>query len=139
MVVWIEVIIEQGRQIDAQDADEIAGFTEETMDELAQGVGSLQVTTRGVHCVRGVEVGDVEGVPITPENRMHCFIRVERDRLPLRRLDAVENRLRNRFDADGVSTGRGFTDVLVVDTEAVRQVLPQVVREAGGNMTLDDI
>lgn len=100
-MIWLELRVSQGHDLQSDEEVLMANRIEEAID----------VPARRVFC-------DAE------RNGMWCYIRFDRDRLPMGRLNFIRHEIRRVFQND---PGRSFDELNVVTEGEVRERVPEAV------------
>lgn len=100
-MIWLELSVSQGHDFNSDEEVLMANRIEEAID----------VPARRVFC-------DAE------RNAMWCYIRFDRDRVPMGRMIFFRHEIRRAFQND---PGRSFDGINVVDEEEVRERVPEAV------------
>lgn len=104
--IWLEVRVTQGRDWDADEEDMVSRVIESAFD----------VPLRNIFCQ-------------TERNIMRCFARFDIDRLPVRRITFIEDRLIEADRTNDEFVNRSIDEFNVVDADEVLEFIPEAVPE----------
>lgn len=127
--LYMEAVVEQGRQVQPSDVDEISHVFERASEMFRREEGqALKFHPRRTVCVPGTERVDPDNFHgLNPENRVHCFFVIDSLQIAVNGLETGRKRIASMFQRSEASTGRGLRGIYVVDEDIVQRSVPELV------------